>query len=310
MARRPRGIGAIARMADGLAPRLDPSRPVLLAGPTASGKSALALALARAQGRAVVNADALQVHDAWRILTARPSPEDEAAAPHLLYGHVPWGAPYSAGHWLREVAPLLGARPAPVVVGGTGLHFAALTEGLAEIPPVPDEVRAEAGARIAAGGIERLLADLDAPTAARIDPCNPARVRRAWEVLRATGRGLATWQAGTGPPVLPLARAHPLVLDPGREALAARIEARFDAMIEAGAMGEVRRLAPRWDPSLPAARAIGAAELMAHLRGETTLEAARDAATRATRRYAKRQRTWLRARMAGWERLLPAAPGG
>ena len=295
----------IARIADELARRLEPGRPVLLAGPTASGKSALALALARAQGRAVVNADALQVHDAFRVLTARPSPEDEAAAPHRLYGHVPWGAPYSAGHWLREVAPLLAARPAPVVVGGTGLHFAALTEGLAAIPPVAPQVRAEAEARMAAGGIERLLADLDASTRARIDPRNPARVRRAWEVARQTGRGLASWQSETGPPALALARAHALVLDPGREALASRIEVRFDAMLAAGALDEVRRLAPVWDPARPAARAIGAGELMAHLAGEATLEAAREAATRATRRYAKRQRTWLRARMGAWERLSP-----
>ena len=294
----------IARIADDLARRLDPRRPVLMAGPTASGKSALALALARAQGRTVVNADALQVHAAFRVLTARPSPEDEAAAPHRLYGHVRWGAPYSAGHWLREVAPLLEAHPAPVVIGGTGLHFAALTEGLAEIPPVPAWVRAEAEARLAAGGIERLLADLDAATASRIDPRNPARVRRAWEVLRATGRGLASWQAETGPPALPLSRAHALVLDPGREALALRIEARFDAMLEAGALDEVRRVAPAWDPTLPAARAIGAAELMAHLAGEMPLPAAREAATQATKRYAKRQRTWLRARMGAWERLM------
>ena len=300
----------IARIADRLARRLDPARPVLLAGPTASGKSALALALALRQGRAVVNADALQVHAAFRVLTARPSPEDEAAAPHVLYGHVPWGAPHSAGHWLREAAPLLDRRPAPVVVGGTGLHFAALTEGLAEIPPVPPAVREEAEARMAARGIEGLLAELDPATAARIDGRNPARVRRAWEVLSATGRGLASWQSDTGPPALPISNAHALVLDPGREALAGRIAARFDAMLAAGAVDEVRALAPVWDPALPAARAIGAAELMAHLRGATTLEAAREAATGATRRYAKRQRTWLRARMGhGWERLPPDAAG-
>ena len=303
-------VGMDARIAADLARRLDPARPVLLAGPTASGKSALALALARAQGRAVVNADALQVHGAFRVLTARPAPEEEAEAPHRLYGHVPWGAPYSAGHWLREAAALVGVRPAPVIVGGTGLHFAALTEGLAAIPPVPAAVRAEADAERASGGVERLLAGLDAPTRARIDPRNPARVQRAWEVLRATGRGLADWQDETGPPVLPLGRAHALVLDPGREALAARIARRFDAMLEAGAIEEVRRIAPVWNPALPPARAIGAAELMAHLRGELTLDAAREAAVTATRRYAKRQRTWLRARMRGWERLPVEAPAG
>ena len=284
---------------------LDPGRPVLLAGPTASGKSALALAIAAAQGRAVVNADALQVHAAFRVLTARPSPEEEARAPHRLYGHVPWGAPYSAGHWLREVRPLLAERPAPVIVGGTGLHFTLLTEGLAPVPDVPPEVRAEADAM----PLDALLAGLDGPTLARIDPRNGARVRRAWEVLRATGRGLAAWQSETGPPALPLAAAHPLVLDPGRDALPPRIEARFDAMLGAGALEEIRAVAPRWDPALPAARAIGAPELMAHLRGEATLGEARAAAVAATRRYAKRQRTWLRSRMGGWTRL-PAGGAG
>ena len=281
---------------------LDPDRPVLLAGPTASGKSALALQIAEAQGRAVVNADALQVHDAFRILTARPSPEDEARAPHRLYGHVPWGAPHSAGHWLREVVPLLAQHPAPVIVGGTGLHFAVLTEGLAEIPPVPPEIRARADATPLAA----MLAELDPATRGRIDAANRARVQRAWEVARATGRGLAAWQAGTGPPALPLARAHALWLDPGREALAARIASRFDAMLAAGALEEVRAAAPRWDPALPAARAIGAAELMAHLRGRATLEEAREAAVTATRRYAKRQRSWARSRMGGWGRLEAA----
>ena len=190
-----------------------------------------------------------------------------------------------------------------MIVGGTGLHFAALTEGLAPIPAVPPEVRVEADARLAARGLGALLAELDPATRARIDGRNPARVQRAWEVWRATGRGLASWQSDTGPPLLPLSKAHAMVLDPGREALAARIEARFDAMLERGALEEVRRLAPVWDPSLPAARAIGAAELMAHLRGEMSLSQARGAAVLATRRYAKRQRTWLRSRMAGWHRL-------
>ena len=289
--------------ADRLPRRLDPGRPVLLAGPTASGKSALAVAIAEAQGRAIVNADALQAHAAFRILTARPDPRDEARAPHMLYGHVPWGAPYSAGHWLREVRPLLAARPAPVVVGGTGLHFTVLTEGLAAIPPVPPEVRARADAMEP----DALLRGLDDETLARIDPRNRARVQRAWEVLEATGRGLAAWQAETGPPTLPLGRAHPLVLDPGRDALLPRIAARFDAMLAAGAVDEVRAVLPRWDAAMPAARAIGAAEIAAHLRGEITLEAAREAAIVATRRYAKRQRTWLRSRMGAWERMPAGA---
>lgn len=278
---------------------LDPARPVLLAGPTASGKSALALDLAGRQGRAVVNADALQVHDAFRVLTARPTPADEAAAPHHLYGHVPWGAPYSAGHWLREVEPLLARRPAPVVVGGTGLHFTVLTEGLARIPPVPPELRAEADALPLAA----LVDALDPETRGGIDLRNRARVQRAWEVLRATGRGLRAWQSETGAPALELGDAHALILDPGREALRRRIEARLDAMLAGGALEEVRALAPRWDPALPAARAIGAAELLDHLRGRSTLEEARAAVLVATRRYAKRQRSWMRSRMGGWARL-------
>ncbi len=169
-------------------PLPDPALPVLIAGPTASGKSALALRIAQAQGRAVVNADALQVHDAFRLLTARPTIDDEARAPHRLYGHVPRGADYSVGHWLREVAPLLAQNP--VIVGGTGLYLTALTEGLAEIPPTPAAIRARADAILRDQGLAVLLAGLDPATAARIDRQNPARVQRAWEVLHATGRGV------------------------------------------------------------------------------------------------------------------------
>jgi tRNA dimethylallyltransferase len=282
-----------------------PDRPVLLAGPTAAGKSALALALARAQGRVVVNADALQVHSAWQVLTARPSAADEAAAPHALYGHVATGAPHSVGHWLREVAPLLATDPAPVIVGGTGLFFTALTEGLAEIPPVPEAVRTEADALMAAGGIGALAAGLDPATSARIDLQNPARVQRAWEVLRATGRGLAAWQAETGPPLLPPAAAERWLVDPGA-ALAARIAARFDAMLAEGALDEARAALDLWPqagPMPPWTRAIGAAELVAHLQGQMSLLQARETAIAATRRYAKRQRTWFRNRFGDWQRL-------
>jgi tRNA dimethylallyltransferase len=290
---------------EALAAGIDPDRPVLLAGPTASGKSALALALAEAQGRTVVNADALQVYARWRILTARPDAADLARAPHALYGHLAADAPWSVGHWLRALAPLLAARPAPVIVGGTGLYLTALTEGLAEIPAIPPEIRAAAEARLAAAGLPALAGDLDAPTRARIDSANPARVLRAWEVLHATGRGLAAWQAGTAPPLVPPAAAHPLVLDPPAAALAARIDRRFDAMMAAGALAEAAAELPGWDPAQPSARAIGAAELMAYLRGEMPLEAAVAAAKTATRRYAKRQRTWLRNRLGRWQRLAP-----
>lgn len=272
--------------------------PVLIAGPTASGKSALAMEIAARDGRVVVNADALQVYANWRILTARPSAEDEAALPHALYGHVAREAAYSVGQWLREVAPLL-AQPC-VIVGGSGLYLSALTEGLAEIPPVPPAVRAEGDALRRAGGVEALLVGVDAATAARIDRQNPARVQRAWEVRRATGRGLADWQAETGPPLLPLAGAEALVLRPGVAWLDDRIARRFAAMMEAGALDEVRAEAPFWDPALPSSQAIGARELLAHLRGELPLEAAVAAAVLASRQYAKRQRTWFRSRMKNW----------
>lgn len=282
-----------------------PERPVLLAGPTASGKSALALALAERQGRQVVNADALQVHATWRVLTARPDAADLARAPHALYGHVPRGADYSVGHWLREVAPLLRMDPAPVVVGGTGLYFVALTEGLAEIPPIPAPLRAEARARLAREGLAGLAAALDPATRTRIDLANPARVLRAWEVLAATGRGLADWQAATGAPLLAPGAAERWVLDPG-PALSARIAARFDAMLAGGAVDEVRAALPHWPtegPLPPWARAIGAAELVAALLGQISWETARETAIAATRRYAKRQRTWLRNRLGDWHRL-------
>ncbi len=279
---------------------LSPERPVLIAGPTASGKSALALAIATRQGGTVVNADALQVFANWRLLTARPSPDEEAQAPHALYGHVAGDAAYSVGHWLRDVAPLLKGPTRPIIVGGTGLNFAALTEGLAEIPPTPPEVRTEADARMAHAGRDALLAELDPATAARIDRLNPARVQRAWEVQRATGRGLAAWQDDTPPPRLPLTEAQPVLIAAGRDWLAARIAARFDAMLAAGALDEARANLPGWSPALPSAKAIGARELIAHLRGEIDMETARIRAIVASRRYAKRQRTWFRARMRDW----------
>ena len=274
--------------------------PVLIAGPTASGKSALAMELAARDGRMIVNADAMQVFGCWRVLTARPSVADEVALPHALYGHVGRDQAWSVGHWLRQVAPLLD-RPV-VIVGGTGLYFMALTEGLAEVPPVAPAVRAEADA-LRQTDFPAMVAGLDAATAARIDLANPARVQRAWEVLRATGRGLAAWQAGTGAPLLPIAGAEALVIRPEVAKLNARIDARFAAMMAAGALDEVRAELPFWDPARPSARAIGAAELVAHLRGETGLDAAIAAAQLASRQYAKRQRTWLRRRMADWREI-------
>ena len=281
--------------------RISREAPVLIAGPTASGKSALAMEIAARDGRLVVNADALQVYGCWRVLTARPSVADEAALPHALYGHVGREVTYSVGHWLREVVGLLN-RPV-VIVGGTGLYFTALTEGLADIPATPPEVRARADARLRDEGIAALLADLDADTLARIDRLNPARVQRAWEVQAATGRGLAAWQSETGAPALPLTQSEALVIRPEVDWLNARIDHRFDAMMDQGALEEVRAELPFWEPSRPSARAIGAPELVAHLRGETGLEAAIAAAKLASRQYAKRQRTWFRSRMAGWSAI-------
>lgn len=286
--------------------RLDPARPVLVAGPTASGKSALALAIARAQGGVIVNADAIQVYDNWRILSARPSAAEMAAAPHRLYGHVPPERDYSVGHWLREVAPLLEAGARPVITGGTGLYFSALTEGLAEIPDTPPEIRAEAEDRLRAAGLRDLLDALDPATRTRIDTANPRRVQRAWEVQRTTGQGLAAWQDATPPPLLPLGEATPILVEAPKDWLDPRLARRFDAMLGAGALDEARANLDTWEAGRPAARAIGAAELIAHLRGELTLEAARAAAIIATRRYAKRQRTWFRARMRGWRRVAAA----
>lgn len=278
-------------------------RPVLIAGPTASGKSALALALAEAQGGVIVNADALQVFDAWKILTAQPSVVDRERAPHLLYGHLPHDAAYSVGDWLREVAPFLAGPARVILVGGTGLYFTALTQGLAEIPEVSPEIRTEAESRLASGELAAMVSELDAATAARIDRSNPARVRRAWEVLHGSGRGLAEWHAETPPPLLPLAGAEALLVEAPRTWLEARIARRFDAMLEMGALAEAEIERARWDPSLQSAKAIGASELIAHLEGRLGLAEARQATIVATRQFAKRQRTWFRARMRAWRRI-------
>lgn len=272
--------------------------PVLIAGPTASGKSALAMEIAARDGRVIVNADALQVYDCWRLLSARPSADDEAALPHALYGHVGGHDIYSTGRWLREVGALLD-RPV-VIVGGTGLNFSALTEGLADIPAVPSTVRAEADARVAAEGFAGLLAELDKDTATRIDRQNGARIQRAWEVLRATGRGLAAWQDETPPPVLPRTQTEALVLRPSVDWLDARIARRFHSMLAAGALEEARAALSDWDPRRPSSKAIGAPELIALLQGKSTLSEATAAAILQSRRYAKRQRTWFRSRMGDW----------
>ncbi|MDP2517550.1 tRNA (adenosine(37)-N6)-dimethylallyltransferase MiaA [Shimia thalassica] len=286
-------------------PQISSEQPVLIAGPTASGKSALALEIAEQQGGVIVNADAIQVYDNWRILTARPPKEDELRAPHALYGHLPYDAEYSVGHWLREVAPLLEAGKRPIITGGTGLYFTALTQGLAHIPPTPPEIRAEADARVASEGFRALLAELDSQTTQRIDQLNPMRVQRAWEVLRATGRPLAAWQDDTPAPMLAETDCVPILFDVDREWLNARIARRFQMMLDLGALDEARDNLERWDPSLLSSKAIGAPELIAHLRGELPLGEAQERATIATRQFAKRQRTWFRSKMKSWFKFQP-----
>jgi len=281
---------------------ISPEQPVLIAGPTASGKSALALAIAARQGGVIVNADALQVFGNWRILTARPSDDEVAAAPHRLYGHVKGNVAYSVGEWLRDVRAVMAEGARPIVVGGTGLYFSALTEGLVEIPPTPDHIRADAMARIADGKLSEMLDQLDLATRARIDTRNPMRVQRAWEVLATTGRGLADWQDQTPPPDIALSTSYPILLNASKDWLTPRIDRRFDKMMSLGALEEVRANLPRWRPDAPSSKAIGAPELIAHLRGEMALDEAVEAAKIATRQYAKRQRTWFKARMKEWQK--------
>lgn len=282
---------------------------VLIAGPTASGKSALALEIAARHGGTIVNADAIQVYENWRILTARPPVEDEAQAPHKLYGHIARDFPYSVGHWLRDVETLLKSGERLIIVGGTGLYFSALTEGLAQIPPTPPEIRAQADELIQQNGHECLLADIDATTKSKIDILNPMRVQRAWEVQMATGRGIAAWQAETPAPLLPLKLTLPIIFDVNKDWLNSRIALRFENMLRDGVLGEIRHNWGNWDPTLPSSKAIGAPELMSYLRGEVTLETATTAATVATRQFAKRQRTWFRSRMKEWLAYDPLSSG-
>ena len=285
----------------------------LIAGPTASGKSALALRLAQAAGAEVVNADALQIYRDLRVLTARPGPAEVALAPHHLFGVADAADGWSVGRWLRAARAVLGAiaargRPA-VVVGGTGLYFKALTEGLAEIPPVAAELRREAAAQLEALGeaaFRERLAATDPAAAARIAPGDRQRLARAWEVYAATGRSLTDHQASAQGALSPGSWTG-VALEPPRAGLYARCDARLQAMIAEGALDEVRRLLDRkLDPALPAMKAVGVRPLAAHLNGEASLAEALAAAQQETRRYAKRQTTWMRGQMAGWPRLTAA----
>jgi tRNA dimethylallyltransferase len=278
-------------------------KPVLIvAGPTASGKSALALAVAEAFGGVVINADSMQVYRDLAILTARPGPEEEARAPHRLYGILPASDRCSAGRWrslaLAEIDAAHKADLLPIVCGGTGLYIRALTHGLSPMPDVPEEVRDALKGRLEKEGPASLHAELaqrDPAMATRLQPSDSQRVVRALEILEATGRSLLDWQTGPAesPPGDFLFRT--ILLMPPREALYANCDRRLEAMLEAGALDEVRRLADlHLDASLPAMKALGVGEFAAHLAGERDRAEALSAAQQATRRYAKRQMTWFR----------------
>lgn len=287
-------------------------RAILLAGPTASGKSAMALDLARENDGVIVNADAMQVYGVLDLLTARPGSAALAAAPHELYGHVHPSRAYSVAAWLSDVRRLAAAgafeKRTAIFTGGTGLYFSALTQGLSDIPAVPPAVRESWRARLAEEGastLHRLLAERDPEAAARLRPGDGQRIVRALEVLDATGRPLSHWRQSRGAPLVDPDRARMLVLDPDRARLSERISARFEQMVEAGALDEVGRLLDLGlDPSLPAMKAIGVRELAAVLAGALSLDEAKQRAKAATRQYAKRQMTWFRNQLgAGWARL-------
>jgi len=281
---------------------------ILIAGPTASGKSALALTLAEKIGGTIVNADSMQVYRDLRVITARPTPAEEARVPHRLYGHVDAGENYSVGRWCRDVGEALNEIAAQgrvaILVGGTGLYFKALTTGLAAVPPIPAEIRGQLRARMASEGAAALhgeLASLDPVTAQRLMVNDRLRISRALEVVLATGRSLTDWHREGMPALVDSARAAKIFLTCERKQLVARIETRFAAMLKAGALDEVRALERRQlDPLLPAMKAHGVPWLIRHLNGEISLNKAAAGAIMDTRRYAKRQLTWFRNQMKDW----------
>ncbi len=274
---------------------------MLIAGPTCSGKSALAMDLAERLNGVVINADSMQVYRELRILTARPTQADEARIPHALYGIRPAADPGSAAWWRKAALTAMANTAAegrlPILTGGTGLYFAALTQGLSAIPDIPEPARAEARALLAEHGpaaLHTMLAQVDQATAARLRPSDSQRLARAWEVWRATGRGLAAWQSDPGDPA-PWSFAA-IRLDPPRDALRAAIATRFTQMLDSGALEEARAV-QHLPPTLPAMRAHGVPELLSYLRGEIPLAEAEARATQATGQYTKRQSTWFRHRI-------------
>jgi tRNA dimethylallyltransferase len=294
------------------------SKAVLIAGPTASGKSALAIALAQKTGGIVINADSMQVYRDLRVITARPTVDEEAAVPHRLYGHVDAAVNFSAGSWVADAAKVLAEARAqnhlPVFVGGSGLYFKALTRGLSAVPPIPPEIRDGVRARLERDGVEALHAELrqrDPASAERLKPRDRTRIARALEVVEATGRSLTDWHREGLPPLLPPGEFNALFLSPDREQLYSRIDARFDAMLKAGALEEVASLAARnLDPLLPAMKAHGVPALIRHLKGEITLDEAAAIGRADTRHYAKRQFTWFRHQLPEFQWVTPEDAGG
>ncbi|MBZ9797934.1 tRNA (adenosine(37)-N6)-dimethylallyltransferase MiaA [Mesorhizobium sp. ES1-4] len=286
---------------------------ILIAGPTASGKSALAVELAERTGGVIVNTDSMQGYSVLDVLTARPEAADLARAPHFLYGHVHPGTAYSTGAWLRDVMKLIddGALSRrPIFVGGTGLYFRALAEGISEMPDIPQSIRDRWRYELKEHGAVKLHGTLlreDSKVAMQLNPTDSQRIVRALEVLDASGRSILEWQAERGRPLIDRQSAHFLVIEPDRAALVGRIERRFDRMLDKGALQEVKQLAAlRLDPDLPAMKAIGVRELQAAMAGLSSFPEAIERAKIATRQYAKRQATWFRHQLGPeWRRLRP-----
>jgi tRNA dimethylallyltransferase len=302
-------------VSEGQVGRRHVGKAVLIAGPTASGKSALALELALAAGGVVINADSMQVYRDLRVITARPTPAEEARVPHRLYGEVDAAINFSAGAWVTAAAAILEDARAqnrrPIFAGGSGLYFKALMRGLSAVPPIPGEIREGVRARLERDGVEALhteLAQRDPVSAGRLKPRDRTRIARALEVIEATGRSLTDWHRDGVLPLLPPGSFSALFLEPEREELYARIDARFDAMLAAGALEEVAALAARQlDPLLPAMKAHGVPALIRHLRGEITLDEAAAIGRADTRHYAKRQFTWFRHQLPEFEWTTPGS---
>jgi tRNA dimethylallyltransferase len=291
---------------------------VLIAGPTASGKSALALEFAAATGGVIINADSMQVYRDLKVITARPTAEEETRVPHRVYGEVDAAINFSAGAWLAAATTVLAEVRAqgrlPIFTGGSGLYFKALTRGLSAVPPIPAAIRDGVRARLERDGVEALHAQLmqrDPASAERLKPRDRTRIARALEVIEATGRSITDWHRDGLPPLLPQGSFRALFLDPDRNELYAQIDARFGAMLAAGALEEVAALAARrLDPLLPAMKAHGVPALIRHLRGELTLDEAAVIGGADTRHYAKRQFTWFRHQLPEFEWVKPGAARG